>query len=36
MNFKHIAVLVVVLVVGYLLGVKFPATGASLLGKVGA
>jgi hypothetical protein len=36
MKLSHIGVLVVVLVVGYLLGVKFPSTGAALLGKVGA
>lgn len=27
--------IVVLLIVGYLVGVKFPATGQSLLGKVG-
>ena len=36
MKLSHIGILVVVLVVGYLLGVKFPSTGTALLGKIGA
>ena len=28
--------IIVALLIGYLVGVKFPSTGASLLGKIGA
>lgn len=32
----HWGAIIVVLIIGYLIGVKFPATGQSLLGKIGA
>lgn len=33
---NHWLMLVIVLIIGYLIGVKFPATGQNLLSKVGA
>lgn len=35
MGMKHWLTIVVILVAGYLLGVKFPSTGKALLGKIG-
>lgn len=32
----HWGTIIVVLIIGYLIGVKFPSTGQSLLGKIGA
>jgi len=31
----HWGTIIIVLIIGYLVGVKFPSTGASLLSKVG-
>lgn len=31
----HWGTIIVVLIIGYLVGVKFPSTGTALLGKVG-
>jgi hypothetical protein len=36
MKMSHWGVFIAVLIVGYLIGVKFPSTGQSLLGKIGA
>jgi hypothetical protein len=33
---KKWIMLLVVLIIGYLVGVKFPSTGQALLGKIGA
>jgi hypothetical protein len=35
MKMGHWFTIVVVLLIGYLVGVKFPSTGQSLLGKIG-
>lgn len=36
MQNKHWGMIVVVLIIGYLIGAKWPSTGVSLLSKVGA
>ena len=36
MKSHHVITMVIVLLVGYLIGVKFPGIGQSLLGKIGA
>jgi hypothetical protein len=35
MKMPHWGIIIAVLLVGYLVGVKFPSTGQSLLSKVG-
>lgn len=35
MQNKHWGMLIVILLIGYIVGVKFPSTGQSLLSKVG-
>lgn len=35
MQNKHWGMLIIVLLIGYFVGVKFPSTGSSLLAKVG-
>jgi hypothetical protein len=36
MQNRHWLMLIIVLLLGYVLGIKFPATGQNLLSKVGA